>query len=232
MVLESYNSVTVLRDDLLPGGTKSVFLPKLLEPGFDSYVYASPAYGGFQIALAAVCRAAGKQAVVFTADRKVPHTNTVKAKNEGARVFMVRAGYLNVVQARAKEFCRNNNAQYLEFGANYPAAIEAIAGRMRAVTKQLGREPQRIVCALGSGTLLKGIIEGTDYARVTAVQVGKPYFEALPERVNIITYPKPFEYETKAHCPFPSMANYDRKAWEYVKRYAGREDVLFWNVYG
>ena len=52
----------MLRDDLLLGGTKSRFIEKLLNKEKDGYVYASPVYGGFQIALAGVCKKINKQA--------------------------------------------------------------------------------------------------------------------------------------------------------------------------
>lgn len=43
-VIEEISGILVVRDDLLPGGTKRRALEKLVEPGRE-YVYASPAYG-------------------------------------------------------------------------------------------------------------------------------------------------------------------------------------------
>lgn len=52
ITIEQHNGVSVLRDDLLPGGTKACFIGELLAPSFACHVYASPVYGAFQIALA------------------------------------------------------------------------------------------------------------------------------------------------------------------------------------
>ena len=103
----------VLQDHDLKGGTKSIFIGDLLKDGYNNYVYASPVYGAFQIALSLKCQELGKQAVIFCAKRQTPHTHTLICKVAGARIFQTNAGYLNVVQAKAKEFCQKYNGQYL-----------------------------------------------------------------------------------------------------------------------
>ena len=230
MIIENHHNTYVLRDDLLPGGTKSVFMDKILDQSKDCFVYASPVYGGFQIALSAYATSIGKKAAIFCAKRKDPHTNSLKAKAAGGDVYQVPYGYLSNCTAKAREYAAQNNGQLVEFGANYPAAINAIAERMKAVTVELGREPDEIFCAIGSGTLFKGIIKGTETAKITGVMVGADFTEALPARCSILKYHKPFAAESKASAPFPSCANYDLKAWEYCQKYRGKGVVLFWNV--
>lgn len=230
MIIEQHNGVHVLRDDFLPGGTKSVFLPLLLEPDKDFYVYASPVYGGMQIALAAYAKSIGKQAVIFSAKRNIPFANTLKAKAAGAKVYQVPFGYLSNCQAKAKEFAENNNGQLIQFGADGPIAINAIAERMQQAIQIIGQEPDEIFCAFGSGTLMKGIIAGTKAAKIIGVQVGAtPAFE-VPERCRIVRYPKPFAYESKLQAPFNSCANYDLKAWEICLAQKKGSCTFFWNV--
>jgi threonine dehydratase len=230
MVIESHSGINVLRDDLLPGGTKSVILPHILEKERWCYVYASPVYGGMQIALASYCKSIGKQAVIFCAKRKVPHGNSLRAKDAGALVYQVPYGYLSHTQKKAREYAQQHNAQLVEFGGNYPIAIKAISERMRQVSARLGREPDVVYCASGSGTLLRGIISGTETARIVSIQVGAEVGNPLPERVTIKKYHKPFEKESTIKAPFPSCANYDLKGWEYCIRDKPGGMVLFWNV--
>jgi hypothetical protein len=230
MVIETHNGINVLRDDLLPGGTKSVILPFILDPGKSSYVYASPVYGGMQMALAAYCRTIGKQAVIFCAKRKQPHANSLRVKAEGGIVYQVPYGYLSHTQKKAREYARANDAQLIEFGGNYPISIMVIKERMRKVSQQLGREPDVVYCAAGSGTLLRGIAEGTTRAKIVAVQVGAEVGNPLPERVTLKKYHRPFEKDSPCRAPFPSCANYDLKAWEYCIRDQPKGMVLFWNV--
>lgn len=230
MIIEKHKGVHVLRDDLLPGGTKSVILPHILDPNKHYYVYASPVYGGMQIALAAYAKAQGKQAVIFCAKRATPHPNTILAKAAGAIVYQVPYGYLSHCQAHARKFVEENNAQEVAFGADYPVATQVIAHRMHMVIDRLGGEPDTIYCAVGSGTILKGIIAGTTYSKIVGVQVGAAFNEGLPRRVAILKYHKVFEKESSIQAPFPSCRNYDLKAWEYCLKYRGAGSLLFWNV--
>jgi hypothetical protein len=86
-----HNNILVVRDDLFPGGTKARFLP-LLFTGADEVVYASPAEGSAQTALATVAKQLGKRATIFVAERTNPHDRQVPY------------GYLSTVQKRAEEY--------------------------------------------------------------------------------------------------------------------------------
>ena len=66
-----HDGVLVVREDLFPGATKARFLGCMFE-GADEAVYASPAEGGAQVALATVARQLGKQATIFVARRASP----------------------------------------------------------------------------------------------------------------------------------------------------------------
>ena len=65
-------------------------------------------------------------------------------------------GYLSNVQAKARAFCKENGGQYLEFGGDSEIAVQRIAERAKRVFAELGRVPDEIFCAVGSGTLLRG----------------------------------------------------------------------------
>ncbi len=233
ITLEQHAGVTVLRDDLLPGGTKACFMGEILRPGFPCYVYATPVYGAFQIALAEYCREHGKSAVLFCAKRNDPHENTLRAKAAGARVMQVPYGYLSNVQAKAKRWCAENGGQYLEFGGQGETAVQRIAERARAVFAELGRVPDEIFLAVGSGTLLQGVelaAAGTD-CRITGVCVGAEYNAATGQNTRLIKYPLPFDKPAKTLAPFKTSRNYDLKAWEVCRKQSGPGLVLFWNVF-
>ena len=56
ITIEKHYDINILRDDLLIGGTKSILMSSLdNETHINEFVYASPVYGGFQIALSAYC---------------------------------------------------------------------------------------------------------------------------------------------------------------------------------
>ena len=83
-VVRKHHDIFVVRDDLLAGGTKARFAGPLFD-GVDEVVYASPAEGGAQTALAIIAEQLGKRATIFVARRKVPHARARMAKAHGRR---------------------------------------------------------------------------------------------------------------------------------------------------
>lgn len=227
MIIQSHNSILVLRDDLLPGGTKSVLLPHLIGEA-QEYVYASPVYGGFQIALSIYCKSIGKQATIFCAERREMHPNTLKCLEHGAKVVQVKHGYLSVVEKAARVYC-DSGAIKLQFGAKTEQSLEILSNRVKQVIDKLNGEPDEIWCAVGSGLLIESILKGTTRAKINGVCVGADY-KLEHERVKLYKYPKPFEKAIKLYCPFPSMPNYDLKAWDVCVSNAKSPCTLFWNV--
>jgi hypothetical protein len=104
-----HEGVLVVRDDLFPGGTKARFLAMLFN-GAEEVVYASPAEGAAQVALATVARNLNKRATIFVARRAKPHPRTIEASNLGAKVVSIAPGYLSVVQSRARQYCKRSSA--------------------------------------------------------------------------------------------------------------------------
>lgn len=322
IIIEKYENQTgiyVLRDDLLPGGTKSILLDSIIKRGatppsddVNEFVYASPCYGGFQIALSIFCKNNNKKATIFCAKRKKRHPNTEICIQNGANVIEVPYGYLSVVEKRAREYLREPRFPHtpslqtkgiilgapinaegkilgaqclaplvplkIAFGANSPENITIIASRAKRViesfTEIYGKPPDEIWCAVGSGTLISGIIQavaemqgaqcftpncqalptwemghmgdapcskGSEWTacplKIYGVQVGKEFKGSNSPNVTILVYPKPFEYESKLKVNFPSMKNYDLKAFELCLEYNKNKSnidenkkVLFWNV--
>lgn len=217
----------VVRDDLFPGGTKARFLPMLFD-GANEVVYASPAEGGAQTALAHVAARLGKRATIFVAKRAVTHNRALEAKRVGAKVMLVSPGYLTVVQARAKEYCNRTGALLAPFGVDLPEALEAIAEAARST----GLEPDEVWCASGSGVLARGLAKAWPHARRHVVQVGRELSPADVLGATIHIARLPFSTPSKARVPFPCDPHYDTKAWELCKIKRGPGLVLFWNVTG
>jgi len=237
ITVESHYGISVLRDDLLIGGTKSILMSSIdNDANIDEFVYASPVYGGFQIALSAYCKSVGKKATIFCSRRKERYPNTVKCIEYGANIIEVYPGYLSVVEKRAREYCNGKkNVKKLVFGARSDENINFIAERTRRVIKQLGKDPDEIWIAIGSGTLISGILQGvSENVKVIGIQVGKDFIpDEDYKNLTIIKYLKPFEYESKLKVDFPSMPNYDLKAFELCLNNninCGDKTVLFWNV--
>jgi hypothetical protein len=220
-VLEPRDGLTVVRDDLLPGGTKRRVLADVLPPAAE-YVYASPAYGYAQVALAYVCRDLGAQATVFTAKRALLHPRTREAQQVGAKIVLVPTGYLRNVQAKARAYADAAGACYLPFGFDTPEMTTALA----TVARALPVDPPEVWTVAGSGTLSRALQAAWPRARCHAVQVGRV---PVVGRAALYVAPEPFERDAQRPPPFPSCSNYDAKAWRFVTEHA-RPGALFWNV--
>lgn len=222
-----HDGIHVVRDDLFPGGTKARYLPFLFD-GVDEVVYATPAEGGAQTALATVAAQLGKQATLFVAARQIPHPRALMAKRLGAKVYQVRPGYLSVVQARAKLYCEDTGARLVPFGVDVPEAQEAIATAARAT----GLEPDEVWCAAGSGVLARGLALAWPKATRHVVQVGRNVSAGDVAGATVHKASLPFARASKAMPPFPSDPHYDAKAWEIAKARHGAGLVIFFNVTG
>lgn len=236
-IITKHAGIDVLRDDLLPGGTKARYFAWLFER-YDHVVYASPTFGGAQIGLAYSARSAGKRVTLFVPERKKPHPRTLEARAAGAQVFLVPAGRQNVLEARARAFASVNGAFLLPFGGDTPEAQDAISAAAREVWKREGPWDE-VWCAAGSGTLTRGLQAGMPLARHFCVQVGRPPKHGA---ADCFIADVPFETVEESLPPFPSCPNYDAKAWFIMRRHinvllwpeGGNDGVrrLFWNVIG
>lgn len=224
-VIEDHDGIMVVRDDLIPGGTKRRAIGSMLNGNADTFVYASPAYGYAQIALAHACRDIGKQAVILTAQRRHPHHRTQEAIASGAEVIMVPYGYLSVVRKHAADYVRSHpTARLLPFGFDTPAFLDALT----MIVQRVPISPIEVWCVAGSGTLSRALQRAWPDAAHHVVQVG-----STPNagKATIHIAPERFEQDAKEPPPFPSTSNYDAKAWRFISRHA-TPGAVFWNVAG
>lgn len=223
-VVKKHGRFFVVRDDLLEGGTKRrVIQPLVAAMDAQEFVYASPAYGYAQLALAVSARACGKRATIFTAKRKQPHRLTLAAHRAGAKVVMVPYGYLSNVQAKARAYSEKVGAVNVPFGVDTPESIAAIAGAARSI----GISPEEVWTVSGSGTLSRGLQSAWPDASFHTVLIGAK--GPNTGKAKVYRAPEKFEADARSKPPWPSSPNYDAKAWAFMKR-AASDGALFWNV--
>lgn len=221
IVTELVDGILVVRDDLVPGGTKARVIPLLFDDR-EEYVYAGPCQGYAQVALAHGAKAHGKRATLFCAKRAVRHRRTADAALLGATVHEVPFGYLSNVRAKAEAYCRETGAVMLPFGMDSPVIRNGLA----SIASTL-EEPVEVWTVAGSGTLTLSLQQAWPNAVFNAVQIGKHL--ADPGRARVWVAPESFERDAVYPPPFPSCSNYDAKAWRFIKENA-RPGALFWNV--
>lgn len=220
-VIQDVDGVMVVRDDLIEGGTKVRALSQFMDYA-DEFVYASPAFGCAQIALAIACRDAGKQATIFVAKRNELHPRTANAKAAGAKIVQIPYGYMSNVTAKARDYASASGALLFPFGLDFPEFISTLAD----IAKGLPITPREVWCVAGSGVLARALQMAWADADLHAVRVGA---EPKAGRAQIHNAPEKYEQNANTPPPFPSCSNYDAKVWQFIKRFAS-PDALFWNV--
>lgn len=191
--LESGQEITVqvIRDDLLTGGTKQRALPVLItsNPTANEFIYAGPAFGFAQVALAYVARLMKKQAVLFVARQQDGHLQplTARAAAMGATIKEVfPPNTLKDVQQAGEDYVKKRNEQcpshqpvavLLPFGLNCELFINALETSLKqALPPELLMEeknPARVWVTCGSGALLATLSKIWPKTTFLAVQVGK-----------------------------------------------------------
>jgi hypothetical protein len=222
--VDEIEGIRVVRDDDVLGGTKRRALDRLVASiPADELVYATPAYGFAQIALAGACRAAGKKATIFVAARSERHPRTAAAAALGAEVIEVKAGRLNVIQSRARKHCEATGAYQVPFGMDDEIFVDAMAG---VIADLPGPAPTEVWCVAGSGVLTRALQRAFPDASHHAVQIGR---DPDVGSAKLWKAPEAFEDDATDPPPFPSCSNYDAKAWRFIREHAA-PGALFWNL--
>lgn len=239
-VIEMHEGIFVVRDDLIPGGTKQRVLERWLpEMGPAEYVYAGPREGYAQVALAEAClslrgrmqsKVGDYRATLFVphAATRGMHIRTQHAITAGAHYISVNPGYLSNTKAQAHRYSYKMQAagidvRLLPFGLDDPRFIEIVAEIARAATTIT---PHEVWVTAGSGTLCRALQQAWPRAEMHAVQVGHA---PSVGNANLWQAPEKFQEPAKHPPPFPSCLEYDAKAWQFVREHASR-GALFWNV--
>lgn len=235
--------VQVVRDDLLPGGTKQRGLVPLLRSMPEREFIMPAANDGLgQVALAYSAGLLGKSATIVVAARAKETKATALARKFRGKIIAVRPGYMTVRKARARAYtdsknkARSKTARLFELGVNEPEFEQALLSELKMSLPKNFRAPKRVWIAVGSGLLMRvlgklwpdTILMGLEVGmRQSAVDIlGKD--RAKKSKIFIEGNYK-FESATKDLPPWPSMPTYDGKLWSWIKRY-GRQGDLVWNV--
>ena len=219
--IEEVGGVIVVRDDLLPGGTKRRALTPLMAGWPErEFVFGGPAQGHAQLAMAWSSVDTGKTATYFVAERHRLHPLTAEAQRVGAHIVQVPHGRLNVVQRRARDYCTQTGARFLPLGFDLPEFLDHTADAALSI----GFQPREVWCAAGAGLLTRALQAAWPHAHHHAVQVGFPpsVGDAMLHRAV-----ESFDQPAEQPPPFPSAAHYDAKVWRFVRQ---RPGALFWNV--
>lgn len=231
----------LIQDAYVTGGSKSrglsVFIKKYNT--YKEFVYAGPAIGYAQYALAWTCKNNGKQATIYLSTSINSDTYPTKqARNLGANIIKVQ-NTLAVTQDMAKSYCEEDpeNRFLCPFGLDTEEFIEIMAEQFKlANPPDIGQG--RIWVTVGSGTILKVLMRIYPDAQFSGVIVGKKVWQDqfLPAdwaRLTLYTSALKFGQHVKGQDipPYKSVSNYDAKLWHFVRIHGKPGDYIF-NIAG
>ena len=248
-ITSAEKKIFVVRDDLLPGGTKqracAPFLMNLMRQGYRHFVYASPFSGFAQIALASVCQSLNLQCTLFcekdqTQDGQKFHEFSLLAQSYGAQLVLTQT--LSEATTKAGLFTqKSTDRKELPLGFDCDefrqALHEKISVMWTDMIQELPQIPQNIWLPVGSGTLTKTIhslVPASVHLKCVNVRV-------LPEndhrllQVAKLSRTTLYQSELFFHQPaqdrpqIPSNLYYDAKLWSFIQQNACDGD-LWWNV--
>lgn len=241
-VIQEYDSIKVVRDDLLGHGSKIRFVDYLI--GHDSenkdvkeWVFGScPATGYAQISLPVVCSRYDKKTVLFMAKRNMEnlHSYQKRGLELGAEYHWVNMGMLANTQHKARVYAEEDpeTRRLLPLGLYHPTVVASII----RVARSLPISPKYIWTVGSSGTLSKGLQLAFPDAEVHVVQVGHAMKES--EIGHAIHHVSPYKFDRPVKPvdtpPFPSAPTYDAKGYRPMMDWYNEEprsgEILFWNV--
>jgi hypothetical protein len=244
----------VVRDDMLPGGTKQRGVVRYLEElqalGAQEFVYASPFAGFAQVALAVGAALVGAKCVVYcerdksTGDANLDqnprfHSFSKLAQAHGATIHLCED------LAQAHEYSLKHSSQpsivTLPLGFQCERFIEILTCEVSRVWKriqhQLGTLPTELWLPVGSGTLMRCFHRVTGGALPlfgVDVRVLPPCDTRIAQLVDLdgvalLRTPEAFSQTARMPPPLPSNAHYDAKLWRHISARA-RHGALWWNV--
>jgi hypothetical protein len=226
--IAEYQGVSVVREDLIPGGTKSRFMD-LAFKGTDEVCYASSHCGGGQVALAHAAKRLGKRATIFAAARAQLHPRQLEAQALGAEFRFIRPGYQSVLNARLRAHCQATGATPAPFGLAVPGAEDIIA----AAASSIPVRPRHVWVSAGSGLLARSLRQAYPDAELHAVRVGAEV--DVPGAV-MHTFHRPYAWACQADVPFSIDQHYEAKTYQMLKAWQAetkpRGEIIFWNACG
>lgn len=233
-VLETYGNITVVRDDLLGDGAKVRFIDYMLKSAgadVEEWVYgSSPRWGFGQISLSSIAKKYGKKCTLFLAESAEWHNNTKRAIANGATAYKVPMGFMTVCEARARAYvAKTPGSRMVPFGL----ADDTVYGSIIKVARSLPITPEEVWTVAGSGTLNRGLQLAWPKVPCNMVSVGHVLTTEEIGRATVHRHYLKFAQQCKKPQlpPFPSVGEYDAKAWEYIQKYANpKKKILFWNV--
>lgn len=227
--------IYVVRDDLLPFGTKQRagvdYLKSLPQK---EIIYCSPPNGMGQLALAQCGKIANKKIIIFSPYRINKHKLTKEVeKLPNTKVFIKKVKKFSELYSFAQKYQNEHpNSKLLDLGFFDKKFIDLMVQNIKQHWPHSFDIPKMWIVG-GSGTLLNALYLVFPKTHFNVVQVGHQIWEEHlnHSRTTIIIPPQKFEEEVQNLPPYPSSRTYNAKIWQFLPNKVKNGDYV-WNVAG
>lgn len=215
-MIEKHGIFSIVRDDLVFGGTKRIALETWL-PSLDTdhVVYSGSVFGWGAPALVAACETLGIECTIL-----MSKSDYVPPWLDRAAHKLVMTDPLPVeeLNRRASEY----NGLLLPSGFDHPGFIAAIAHRASMM-----EAPRRAWVPVVSGTLLRALEQAWPKTKLLGVAAAKNH--GYTGKMTIYQSPEKFTKPALNPPPYPSCPFSDAKVWQFAAE-LGKQDDLIWNT--
>lgn len=221
-IFDCHDDYTVVREDLIAGGTKrralSEWLPALNASHF-SYTGSVFGYGAYALAL--TCHDLGYDCSIYISKNNYMPL-WAENINQIANVTWADPAPLSFLEEQIRT--KYPEACFLEAGFPDDAFEQALIN----VFKDNKPDAKRVWISAVSATMARAMAKAWDDIEIHAVCCAKHHGE-LPK--NITTYYAPEKYHQKARIapPYPSAVHIDAKIWQFVEQHGHPGDII-WNL--
>jgi hypothetical protein len=231
IIVKEHEGVKVVREDkTLIGGTKTRIAEYLFHTITNkTVVYVVPRFGLAAVAILELCKLYNKNAIFFMpACKEVSDHQAYVIDQKPELVKFKRIAAMPNLNRIAKKYADLHGYEFLPFGLNHKYVI---AGAVRVCQDLLEEydEPEEMWTVVSTGVLTRGLQIGFENTNMRGVAVARNMKAGELGRTKIISEPLNFHTKETSLPPFPTVENYDAKAWKYIPKNT-KKDIWFWNV--
>lgn len=242
--LTNGKTITVVREDKLPAGSKSRMAHALISHSDrETFTYAQMKNGYAGISLAWACKELNRNCILFIPETKhgklSPHQQ--RCQDLGALIIPKKIYGASGLRKAARDYASQiTGGRYIDMGMRgEPICTAALISTCQSIKKAIG-QPKEVWSVISTGQLTRSMQIAFPDAMFYGVAVARNIHEGeagciqnVPGGEHLFSHPYDFndDEDLDKQPPFPSARNYDAKAWRFINEYA-QEGALFWNVAG
>lgn len=222
-VIEEYNGIKVVREDLIIVGSKARAGEALIAKcKSDTIVYVQPRFGYAGVSLIELCKKYNKKLVLFMPSSKEISEHQAYCIENGCEYHFYRIAAMPNLNIIAQKYAKETKSFFIPLGLKHPLVTAMIIKTAMEIP-----EPNSFWTAFSTGVLNRALQIAWPNSIANGLAVARNIHDGEKGRANIICHYQNFSSNSKILPPFPSASNYDAKVWEYLK-----PGDLFWNVAG